>query len=412
MYAYEQGVSQVLPDVGAKATKMPDWDTFLGKEGIVEAKPEKPANVQHRGPVSKEGLQWLPAEFKVSQDGQNCEINSYINSLHPIKHKDLYDCIGRLFCHALPLFESVLSEAGELTDNNEAGELTDNIEQWPGSGRNASITLRERELRVPVDMRWWEEEEDPRNSSERKFLPPEIPDFTSTQYTKEAADVNLRNRPLQVITKIASLELEAGEDFKGGVWHVEGCLGDRIVATACYYLECENVQGGKLAFRASVDDPIAEQYDDDGVELMYGLVFEEALVQSLGSCVTCRKGRVLAWPNTHQHKVEPVSLVDPTRPGKRTILCFFLVDPTLRVRSTATVPPQQLAWVEEAVHPELATKNLDDALQEMVFSFLASSSLLTYKAACERRERLMDERRQVNEVAGRAFERPFSLCEH
>ena len=145
---------------------------------------------------------------------------------------------------------------------------------------------------------------------------------------------------------------------------------------------------------------------------MYGLKEDKPLVQPLGSCVT-RKGRVLAWPNTHQHKVGPVSLVDPTRPGKRTILCFFLVDPTLRVRSTATVPPQQLAWVQEAVHPVLATKLDDDSLQEMVSSQLASSTLLTYEAACQRRERLMDERREVNEdFSEHVLARPFSLCEH
>ena len=57
-------------------------------------------------------------------------------------------------------------------------------------------------------------------------------------------------------------------------------------------------------------------------------------------------GRVLAWPNTLQHCVQPFELENKALPGRRTILCFFLVDPTKRIRSTATVPPQQREWLQ------------------------------------------------------------------
>jgi hypothetical protein len=44
-------------------------------------------------------------------------------------------------------------------------------------------------------------------------------------------------------------------------------------------------------------------------------------------------------------QVQPFKLADPTKRGVRKILVFFLVDPGVRVLSTARVPPQQLAWM-------------------------------------------------------------------
>lgn len=81
--------------------------------------------------------------------------------------------------------------------------------------------------------------------------------------------MSLRGRPLQVIVKFASLELQPGESYPGGTWHVEGTLDERIVATACCYLENSNVQGGDLAFRVSVHEPRFPMGDHQAVEIMY-----------------------------------------------------------------------------------------------------------------------------------------------
>jgi hypothetical protein len=148
--------------------------------------------------------------------------------------------------------------------------------------------------------------------------------------------------------------------------------------------------------------PPYEQYDDEGVFLAYGL--KDALIQNLGACST-PAGRILAWPNTLQHRVGPVQLIDETKPGKRTILCFFLVDPTLRIRSTATVPPQQQAWISH----KSGGSNIDGGEEEV------SPMGMTYDEACERRQLLMDERQAIfGPQGGRDpfYERSFSLCEH
>jgi hypothetical protein len=415
LYAYERGKTEVLPHVPASMSQMPPWDNFLGVAGVTEIPPRK---IDGQRFFSPGGLQWLPAEFRVNAAGDSCKISSYINSLHPTEFAELYDSIGELFCRALPLLENTLREAGH-------GPLEDG-EHWQKN-------YRERDHRVPIVSDWWEA---PRSQLEgedddlyydylddfheiREFIPPEIPDFTPPSYNVPEADVSLRNCPLQVIVKVASLEIEPGESYEGGVWHVEGTLDERIVATACCYLDNTNVQGGDLAFRVAVAEPDYEQGDDTGVRNVYGLEDDEPLVQFIGSCST-PTGRILAWPNTLQHRVGPVRLIDESKYGKRLIVCFFLVDPTLRIRSTATVPPQQLAWVSDMCKPILnvvGSGAAEPGIQNMIVARLASPSLLTYDQSCERRNRLMEERRAIYEKTGgydhqKFYERPFSLCEH
>ena len=76
---------------------------------------------------------------------------------------------------------------------------------------------------------------------------------------------------------------------------------------------------------------------------------DSPLVQDIGDVVT-KTHRCVAFPNLYQHQVQPFNLEDPTKPGHRKILVFFLVDPTQRVPSATGVAPQQSEWVTEVMH--------------------------------------------------------------
>jgi hypothetical protein len=105
----------------------------------------------------------------------------------------------------------------------------------------------------------------------------------------------------------------------------------------------------------------------------------------LGSAST-PAGRCLAFPNVLQHRVGSFRLTDPTRPGYRKILAFFLVDPSEKIVSTSDVPPQQ-PW--------------------------SDTSTMTLESAKSYREQLMQERKFfVDEHNEQLYEREFSLCEH
>ncbi len=394
MYAYEQGVTPVMGD--ATVVEMPPWKSFvMNKTAQPEEKPDLASATRLS---SKFGLQWLPAEFWVSRkDGteeMTCKINSYINSLHPEIHSEMYPIIADAFVHCVPLLEQVLTEL----KHEKPLRVSDKYE-WRVVNDDNFDDDDDDEDDYPSNEYWARHELNlPKVPTE--FKPPQI-------LQKES----LAGRPLQVIVKIASIELTPEKPkYSGGSWHVEGMRNERIVATACMYVESENCTESRLEFRAACREPDYLQNDDPGVLAMYGLRNEEPLVQSRGVSRTLQ-GRVLAWPNTLQHRVSPFELEDKTRNGRRTILCFFLVDPTLRVRSTATVPPQCREWQEMAMvelMPELVPAEVSAKVVEKMDG-------MSYKDACERRVRLMSERKEEKEREdgdGKFFERPFSLCEH
>jgi hypothetical protein len=226
----------------------------------------------------------------------------------------------------------------------------------------------------------------------------------------------LAGRRLQVIVKVATIELTPDRPaYAGGTWHVEGCHNERIVATAIHYLECENVTPSRLAFREAVCEPDYEQHDHVAVRAIYDMGDEEPLVQARGAVRTVA-GRTVCFPNVLQHRVEPFALADRARPGRRTIIVFFLVDPTRPVpRSTATVPPQQRAWLEAELAAARRWRDLPEVLCDHVLRFLvdADGGPMSHAAALRHRLALMEERKFItDENTAEVFERLFSLCEH
>lgn len=122
-------------------------------------------------------------------------------------------------------------------------------------------------------------------------------------------------------------------------------------ATALYYHTTDNVTTSRLSFRQQTEDGLNlayDQWDHRAVEEIYGFTNEEATVQELGSVLTC-EGRLLTFPNVMQHCVEPFELEDKTQPGCRKLVALFLVDPHVRIISTAEVPPQQKSWWKDVV---------------------------------------------------------------
>jgi hypothetical protein len=161
-----------------------------------------------------------------------------------------------------------------------------------------------------------------------------------------------------------------------------------------------------------------EQNDDEWLSDIFGCSNWEGAVQNIGSVET-REGRLLTFPNILQHRVEPFELADPTKTGHRKIVALFLVDPNLKITSTAHVPCQQQEWWWETV---MATKSQltskarisevplelqDGILEDVDFPF-------SLKVAQAFRLDLMEERKHFTLKHGTTFESSvtFSLCEH
>lgn len=328
-----------------------------------------------------ERFQWLPTDVDVSDDG-DVTFRSYVNNVHPEAHHELASVLPDLFARFLPLWENVLTDLRHprpLRIEADPYGWYDSEPEYPDRSSYSDDEAHAEAVQA------WEEAEDDWWENRRPVIP-DAPVFTPPEVPDAAARVDLRGRRLQVIVKLATIHLTPDQpEYPGGSWHVEGMLNERIVSTGIYYWDSENITESRLGFRTAVDDPDYEQNDDNGVREVYGLENEEALNQVLGSAST-PQGRCLAFPNILQHRVGSFRLVDPTRPGHRKILAFFLVDPSEEIVSTSDVPPQQ-PWSE--------------------------ASTMTLEQAKAYREQLMQERKFfVDEHNEQLYEREFSLCEH
>ncbi|MGW0785413.1 DUF4246 domain-containing protein [Streptomyces sp. NPDC002913] len=325
--------------------------------------------------------QWLPTDVDVSAEG-DVAFRSYVNNVHPDDHLELAAVLPDLFARMRPMLENVLTD---LRHPRPLRIEADPYGWYDSEPEHPDRSAYSDDEAYAEAVSAWEEAQDDWWENRRPVIP-DAPAFTPPELPGESARVDLRGRGLQVIVKLATIRLTPEKpEYPGGSWHVEGMLNERIVSTGIYYWDSENITESRLSFRAALDDPSYEQNDDNGLRDVYGLEDEDALNQTLGSAST-PAGRCLAFPNVLQHRVGSFRLADPTRPGCRKILAFFLVDPSERIVSTSDVPPQQ-PWAE--------------------------TSTMTREQAEGFREQLMQERKFfVDEHNEQLYEREFSLCEH
>ncbi|GAA5848906.1 hypothetical protein JCM8547_006385 [Rhodosporidiobolus lusitaniae] len=362
-----------------------------------------PRNAVHS--TSKK-YQWLPSDFDVDADGK-VSISSYINNLHPTDYATFYPILASIFERFVPLFERVLSEL-QLPSPHKIPINWETANSWYGE--------EEYEGDEDADDYWdkWEE-----FNEKRELRIPQPDKFVMPQEGRKEPVFSLKGRKLQVITKIASIHLTPDKpNYDGGVWHVEGMQNEEIVASGLYYYAQENIKDSQLAFRGTFDslEVPYEQNDERGVKAVFGIENEGPCVQYYNALDTTL-GRCIAFPNIYQHRVSPFSLIDPSKPGFRKILVFFLVDPLKsaagEVISTARVPYQQKEWVAREIgkQPERVSGRFPPELWDKMLE--GTEGLMSYEEAKVVREDLMKERKfligQNNEVI---FEREFSLCEH
>ena len=207
----------------------------------------------------------------------------------------------------------------------------------------------------------------------------------------------------QVIVKLSNIVLtpeqrkfRVGEwrvEYWGGEWRVEGGLNEHIVAVGVYYSDATNISEPELRFRSSVKEPIYDGSDDEAARAnitrsVFGLEGGHKLVQSLG-IVETKSDRCIAFPNFFHHCGTPVGLLDRSRSGVLRSLVFFLVDPSVRIASTADVPPQQPRWLErEMISSVPGLQCLPEVLVREVMAYVGG---ITPQQACTHRKALQTE---------------------
>ncbi|KAJ8330479.1 hypothetical protein O5D80_001460 [Batrachochytrium dendrobatidis] len=322
MYSVVYGQTMIAPlNIRLKYTTMVPCDILLSTRlvsdtSIIEGNPEF---------ISRK-FQCLPSEFRVEQDG-SVTINSYINNLNPIWHRDMYKCIAKIFKCFVPMFESLFRTMDPMFKYIDIRNGTKGYESPSQSDHD--------------DM-------EPDTRVIRPVYVPTLPEHFESKY-ESAKPVSLRGCNLQVIVKLTNIQLTPSKPkYDKGDWHIEGPINESIVAIGLYYYDVENITTPKLDFREAVDRferrKASEMYWED----VYDTDRESLRNQYIGS-LEVPNGRCVVYPNRYQHKEQSFELADPTQPGHCKILTFFVVNPVCRIVSTAHVAPQQPQWYNSSL---------------------------------------------------------------
>ncbi|KAK3298743.1 uncharacterized protein B0H64DRAFT_318307 [Chaetomium fimeti] len=405
MYPLVYGRSLFLPDevVGVEDAV----DKFAGKGEVIPRRAEwgdEPTDEKRWPPVFWGGrgidktfwstvYQWLPANVTFTADG-GVRFTSYINNLHPTKYRGIYSAVEKLIETALPMWDQCLAQstgyqhydgagrhsprfpvpqdpddenpdnwdiksAAEMMEMEAAANLDEELlgqtglsnDERKSTGQPNYADL-EGEEQAELEERWYEA---------RKPIQLRPPAFSTSKVDyavdpKKTLREMFKDTGLQIIVKMASIELTPeNPEFSPGGWHVEGQMNEHIVGTALYYLDSENITESHLDFRTFTTREQEDEFEvgQDAyhwMESIYGARFGcgsgSACLQRYGSVLT-PPGRLLAFPNVFQHRVSGFRLADPTKPGHRRFIALWLVDPKMRIISTANVPPQQDSWWAE-----------------------------------------------------------------
>ncbi|CAF4998753.1 unnamed protein product [Rotaria sp. Silwood1] len=248
--------------------------------------------------------QWIPTEFNISQDGK-VKIESYINNLHPIQHKNLYQIIENIFQCFIPLFNTVLTDL--IYNQNIPNQIiVDPYQRYADESSSDN-----------------QDDDDDNNHHRRTIIQPDVEEFQIPLSTN--SNINLCGRKLQIIVKLANIIL-------------------------------------------TPSNPKYPGDDHYGVNSVYGLQDEQPLNQSL-------------------------------------------VDPTIRILSTAHIPPQQSHWYIDLMRSTSPFNRLPSLVINKIMSYIDFP--MTMNQAKQHRDKLMDERKYfISQNNHLLFERPFSLCEH
>ncbi|KAJ3755634.1 hypothetical protein EV360DRAFT_85726 [Lentinula raphanica] len=361
LYPYVAGVSSVLPGV-----KLPPVDVdnkFRTEIGTLDKNDMASA------------FAWIPSIFKVSPDGTDVQIQSYINGLDVLALSTTLreDHANK---RGVPPQDFTVSRTMDVTSVSVTGnEFVLTREMW-----NEFLASR---------ASTWDAQKREENAEKEKMMEDILQEKMRKENFHELGDEFVasevyKGQQLKVIVKAANYTLSPGREYEGS-WHMEGMPHERIVASVIYYYETdEAIEDRGLSFRKfrdpTNDFPNVEdshyRHEDFLIELSKANAGndedEERVVEdeeynypsdwetevdyegnerpvntteipvfiARGTVPTTNSdsrmgkttGRMISFPNWLQHKVELVKnkASAGNAVARRKILCFFLVDDSVQ----------------------------------------------------------------------------------
>ncbi|KAJ2704127.1 hypothetical protein FB645_003550 [Coemansia sp. IMI 203386] len=281
----------------------------------------------------------------------------------------MYVSISKIISKAIPLLEQALTDWEHPRDlripydyNNCLEFPTEHPAKLGGKFDGYSEEFDENAYYQAVDE--WRDTIIDTTPDPEEFVEPERP----------MAPYSLRNKNLQVVVEITDKDMTLFDT-----------ASESIIATAVYYYKVRNEKSLSIEFLEAIEPMfmIGDAYDF----LAHGTLFEastgdkaESYTQPAGE-IDPKQGRLICYPNVYKQS----NRFCPSDSLKS--LTIYFVDPSVRIVSTAIVPPQQKDWWAKTVSsvPSRVSK-LPLEVQDMIFKHVDSP--MSFEKACEVSEKI------------------------
>ena len=163
-------------------------------------------------------FQWLPCDVKISEDG-TCQILSYINNAHPVKHRALYVVVEKILAQIIPVWEHSLIE-----QRYDDERIMYTKVEYEDDGSTEPEYPEEATVDNDVHDEW--EERRTAWYKTRNIVKPEPGEFKPREEREKPNFLkDFSEAKIQVIVKLANIELTPEKpEYEGGSWHIEGQL--------------------------------------------------------------------------------------------------------------------------------------------------------------------------------------------
>lgn len=216
------GRTRVIPD---RTIGIDDCLDSMGEGQLLPIPEETEASTQggpyrtlpHPATLSTK-FQWLPCDVKISEDG-TCQILSYINNAHPVKHRALYEVVEKILAQIIPVWEHSLIE-----QRYDDERITYTKVEYEDDGSTEPEYPEEATVDNDVHDEW--EEHMAAWYKTRRIVKPEPGEFKPREEREKPNFVkDFSEGKIQVIVKLANIELTPEKpEYEGGSWHIEGQL--------------------------------------------------------------------------------------------------------------------------------------------------------------------------------------------
>lgn len=151
--------------------------------------------------------------------------------------------------------------------------------------------------------------------------------------------------------------------------------------------------------------------DDRWLKVIFGCRRDGPAAQELGS-VKLQQGRLITFPSILQHRINEFQLVDPAKPGHWKTVFLYLVDPNVKIISTAHVPCQQREWWWDSITSGSWFRSghrtdlggLPVEIQHLILEFMEDGPLISLEDAHKFRSEFLEEKVAFAQNSKRAFE--------